>query len=86
MEPMTCPKCQSSMAERTVGDVTFHQCPSCHGLFLDRADRGALIEGENDWHRDTGPKTQPLPRITEDMVAPPPGRPRARAYLETLFG
>lgn len=85
---MTCPKCQSSMTERTVGDVSLQQCTTCQGLFLDRADLGALIEAENDFHRDTGPKTQPLPRITEDMAAPPPGRTRAhaRAYLETLFG
>ena len=66
MEEMTCPKCSSSMADRPVGDVTVHQCTACHGLFLDRADLAALVEAENDWYRDrdSGPTTQPLPRIT----------------------
>ena len=89
---MTCPQCQSAMSPRFLGDVTIHQCSSCQGVFLDRAavrDRaelGNLIEAENDWHRDTGHKTQPLPRITPDMVVPPPpSRPTSRAYIETLF-
>ena len=82
---MTCPQCQSSMSARSVGDVTVQQCSSCNGIFLARADLGALVEAENDWHRDSGPTTQPLPRITADMVAPPPTRPSARSYLETLF-
>jgi len=54
-------------------------------VFLERADLGNLIEAENDWHRDSGPKTQPLPRITADMTMPPPSRPVSRAYIETLF-
>lgn len=83
---MTCPQCQSTMATRTVGDVTVHQCGSCSGIFLERADLGALIEAENDWHRHSGPTTQPLPRITADMTAPPPSPAVARSYLETLFG
>lgn len=86
MEEMPCPKCSSAMQARTVGEVTVHQCGSCHGLFLDRADLGALVEAENDWHRDSGPTTQPLPRITPDMTAPPPAARRARSYLEALFG
>jgi uncharacterized protein len=86
MDEMTCPKCQSPMAPRTIGDVTIEQCSSCTGIFLERADLGGLVEGENDWHRDSGPKTQPLPRITADMAVPPPSRPGARSYIETLFG
>ena len=84
---MTCPKCSSSMAERLVGDVTIHQCTSCHGLFLDRADLAALVEAENDWYRDRdgGPTTQPLPRITADMVAPPRAASVTRSYIRTLF-
>jgi Zn-finger nucleic acid-binding protein len=63
------------------------RCSSCAGIFLDRADLGILVECENDWHRHTGgPSTAPLPRITEDMTAPPPSRPSARSYIETLFG
>jgi Zn-finger nucleic acid-binding protein len=85
MEEMTCPKCQSTMGVRYLGDVTVAQCTSCHGIFLDRADMGTLIESENDWHRNSGPKTEPLPRITADMTAPPPSRPSARSYIETLF-
>ncbi|QNN52719.1 zf-TFIIB domain-containing protein [Nocardioides mesophilus] len=86
MDEMTCPQCQSQMSPRPVGDVSVHQCGSCHGIFLERADLGVLIEAENDYHRDSGPKTQPLPRITADMVAPPPKAPVSRSYIETLFG
>jgi uncharacterized protein len=86
MDEMTCPKCQSTMATRTLGDVTVARCASCAGIFLDRADLGALIEAENDWHRHTSQKTEPIPRITADMKAPPPSRPSTRSYVETLFG
>jgi hypothetical protein len=55
-------------------------------VFLERADLGNLVEAEIDWHRNTGPKTEPLPRITADMTFPPPSRPSARSYIETLFG
>jgi uncharacterized protein len=85
MEEMTCPKCQSTMTTRDMGDVVVSQCSSCAGIFLERADLGNLIEGENDWHRNSGPKTEPLPRITKDMTAPPPSRPSTRSYIETLF-
>ena len=85
MEELTCPKCQSAMAVRYLGDVTVTQCSSCQGIVLERADMGLLIESENDWHRNSGPKTEPLPRITADMTAPPPSRPTARSYIETLF-
>jgi uncharacterized protein len=83
---MTCPHCQNAMAPRHVGDVVVHQCGSCQGIFLERADLGALVEAENDWHRDSGPTTMPLPRITADMAVPPPSRPVTRAFVETLFG
>jgi Zn-finger nucleic acid-binding protein len=87
MEEMSCPKCQSTMRERTVGTVTVHQCSSCSGIFLERAELWNLTEAENDWYRDSGPTTQPLPRITADMTAPPPSAaPAARSYLELLFG
>lgn len=74
------------MAERLVGEVSVRQCSSCSGIFLERGDLGALIEAENDWHRDSGPTTQPLPRITAEMTAPPPAVPAARAYIQLLFG
>jgi uncharacterized protein len=83
---MSCPKCDSPMTARRLGDVTISQCSSCNGIFLDRADLGNLIEAENDWHMNSGPKTEPLPRITANMTAPPPSRPSTRAYIETLFG
>ena len=87
MDEMTCPKCESAMSTRRLGDVAVSQCSSCRGLFLDRADLGALVEAENDWHRDqSGYHTEPLPRITAEMTAPPPSKPRARSYIETLFG
>ena len=84
---MSCPKCQSTMTTRTVGEVSVHQCSSCSGIFLERADLWNLTEAENDWYRDSGPSTQPLPRITADMTAPPASSsPAVRSYLELLFG
>ena len=59
--------------------------PSGHGIFLRRADLGSLVESESDWHRHAGQHTQPMPRITADMTAPPAGKPPARAWVETLF-
>lgn len=73
------------MATRNLGDVPVSQCSSCNGIFLERADLGNLVEAENDWHRNSGPRTEPVPRITTDMTAPPPSRPRTRSYIETLF-
>lgn len=75
------------MAPCAVGDASLDRCTSCSGVFLDRADLGRLVEAENDWHRNAGAHhTEPLPRITADMTAPPPSRPRARSFIETLFG
>jgi Zn-finger nucleic acid-binding protein len=85
MDEMTCPKCQGTMASRQVGDATVARCSSCNGIFLEKADVGALSEAENDWHLSSGPRTEPLPRITADMAPPPPGRPRARSFVESLF-
>jgi uncharacterized protein len=85
MDEMTCPKCQGTMAVRQVVHAEVARCSSCSGIFLDRADLGALGEAENDWHLASGPRTEPLPRITADMTAPPKARPTARSFLETLF-
>jgi Zn-finger nucleic acid-binding protein len=75
------------MESRRLGDTEVARCPSCNGIFLDRAELGALVEAENDWHAGAGVHhTEPLPRITADMTAPPPTKPRARAFIETLFG
>jgi Zn-finger nucleic acid-binding protein len=74
------------MQSGAVGTVTVNRCPSCHGVFLERADLGNLVEAESDWHANAGMHhTEPLPRITADMTAPPPSKPKARAYIETLF-
>jgi hypothetical protein len=73
------------MKVHQLGEVQVARCSECSGIFLDRAELGLLSEAENDWHRGSTPHTEPLPRITTDMVAPPPGRPRARSFLETLF-
>ncbi|MFZ5846445.1 TFIIB-type zinc ribbon-containing protein [Nocardioides pakistanensis] len=84
---MTCPKCGSSMEPRALGNARVARCTSCSGVFLDRADLGELTEAENDWHAGVGGyHTEPLPRITADMTAPPPSKPRARSFIETLFG
>ena len=83
---MTCPKCGTGMESRTFGDAEVARCKACEGIFLDRADLGSLIEAEVDWHRHAGiHHTEPLPRITADMTAPPPSKPRARSFIETLF-
>jgi Zn-finger nucleic acid-binding protein len=87
MGEMSCPKGHAELTERRVGEVTVHQCPECRGVFIDRVELGDLIEAEIDWHRDTGPHTQPMPRITADMTMPPPpaSAPRSRSYIESLF-
>ena len=75
------------MTVRPLGALDVARCSSCEGIFLERAALGNLIEAEIDWHAGAGVHhTEPLPRITADMVAPPPSRPRARAFIETLFG
>ena len=84
---MTCPQCGSPMQTRTLGAAQVARCTSCKGIFLERADLGSLIEAENDWHANAGiHHTEPLPRITAEMTAPPPSKPRARSFIETLFG
>lgn len=74
------------METRTVGNAEVARCTSCSGIFLERADLGNLGEAENDWHANVGTyHTEPLPRITADMTAPPPSKPKARSFIETLF-
>jgi Zn-finger nucleic acid-binding protein len=86
MDEMTCPKCTGTMRTHRLREVTVARCSSCSGIFLDRADLGALSDAENDWHAGSGPHTEPLPRITADMTAPPPpAPPRANSFVETLF-
>lgn len=67
------------------GTVEIGRCPDGHGVFLPRADLGALVDAENDWHRHAGQHTAPMPRISPDMTAPPSSGPAARAWVETLF-
>jgi uncharacterized protein len=86
MEDMTCPKCSGVMSTHQLGELEVARCSSCSGVFLDRAELGLLSEAENDWHRGATSHTEPLPRITTGMSAPPPSRPRARSFIETLFG
>ena len=73
------------MAEKSLGEATVSQCPAGHGVFLPRADLGLLIEAENDWHRNAGQHTAPLPRITAARTAPPTTGKVSRAWIETLF-
>jgi Zn-finger nucleic acid-binding protein len=84
MEEMTCPKCAGTMTARPQGRVTVQQCESCQGVFLDHSDLGSLVESENDWHANRSTDTARLPRITPDMVAPPP-QAKARSYVDSLF-
>lgn len=83
---LTCPRCHHAMESVRVGEVEVIRCASCAGIFLDRAEVGLLSEAENDWHRGATAHTEPVPRVTSGMSAPPPARPRARSFLETLFG
>jgi Zn-finger nucleic acid-binding protein len=89
METLTCPRCGAEMVSRalssSLGEGEISSCPDGHGVFLARADLGALIESESDWHRHAGQHTAPMPRITADMVAPPASRVPPRAWVETLF-
>lgn len=85
MAEMTCPKCQSAMSRHAYADVTVSQCEACQGIFLDRADLGALIEAETDWHAHRSTHTAPLPKITAEMTEPPPARPASRSFLDSLF-
>ena len=73
------------MTERAYGHATVHRCEGCGGMFLARADLGALVEAENDWHAHQSANTAALPRITTDMNAPPAGPAPSRAFVETLF-
>lgn len=86
MDEMTCPQCQEVMRTHQLGDLQVARCTGCSGVFLDRAELGILSEAESDWHRSAATPTEPVPRITAGMDAPPPGRPRARSFVETLFG
>jgi Zn-finger nucleic acid-binding protein len=75
------------MQTKSFGDAEVARCTSCNGIFLDRADLGNLADAETDWHAGVGGyHTEPLPRITEDMTAPPPAKQRPRSFIETLFG
>jgi Zn-finger nucleic acid-binding protein len=86
METLSCPKCGAEMVRRARGLTFANQCPDGHGVFLERADLGSLIEAETDWHSRTVHDTATLPRITGDMTTPPIPSKQARAWVETLFG
>jgi uncharacterized protein len=89
-ESLSCPRCGAGMTTRPIGSAheggEVAQCPDGHGVFLSRADLGALVEAEVEWHRHAGQHTTPMPRITPEMTAPPTGRVAPRAWVETLFG
>jgi len=76
------------MTSRNRGGVSVAQCTSCEGIFLARIDLGLLIEQENEWHVNSGPTTQPIPRIVPGMEAPPPVAPakQSRSFIDQLFG
>jgi len=88
VDTMTCPQCGAEMTQKRRGDVDVAQCSGCSGIFLARADLSELADSENAWHEARqGHHTQPLPRISESMTAPPPAEAKAggRSYLDTLF-
>ncbi|MCW2856315.1 MAG: hypothetical protein JWR52_1930 [Marmoricola sp.] len=73
------------MEKRCYGHASVARCSDCSGIFLTRADLGALVEAETDWHAHQLANTAALPRITTDMASPPPVAQRSRAFVETLF-
>lgn len=83
MEPMCCPKCGAEMALRSRGSAQVSLCPVGHGVFLERADLGALAEAETDFHERSVHDTAQLPRITGDLTPELPKQPRT--FVETLF-
>lgn len=88
---MTCPACGRQMQVEERLRIPVAQCGDCRGIFLARSSLADLIETENDWHISSGPHTQPLPRITSDMAAPPAPPAgaqsrRARSFVDALFG
>jgi uncharacterized protein len=85
VDELTCPRCQGTMAPRTLGHVAVRRCEGCHSLFVEPSALGALVEAENDWHAHQSANTAALPRITPDMAEPPATQGRSRAYVETLF-
>lgn len=85
MAALRCPRCEQELVVRHIGSAPVGRCPDGHGVFLERADLGAFVEAETDWHERSVHDTARLPRITGDMSAPPMPPPRARAWVETLF-
>ncbi|WP_235736014.1 TFIIB-type zinc ribbon-containing protein [Nocardioides alcanivorans] len=86
METMTCPRCGTQMEERNAGRGQVLRCPDGHGVFLDRASLGDLIDAEVAWHQHADARhTAPLPRITADMTAPPAYPVAAPAWVASLF-
>jgi len=89
-EPMTCPSCQQQMHIHDRLRISVAQCEGCGGVFLARSSLGDMVETENDWHASRGPNTQPLPRISPGMAAPPSAPPPAtrpaRSFVDALFG
>lgn len=85
MDELNCPRCGAEMVTRPLASGQVRQCPEGHGVFLERAELGNLIEAETDWHRHASHSTAPLPKITPDMTAPPSTPAPARAWVETLF-
>jgi hypothetical protein len=73
------------MTAQRYGAATAQRCASCGGIFLAKADLGALVEAENDWHDHQSANTAALPRITDFSSPPPAARPRSRAFIEALF-
>jgi Zn-finger nucleic acid-binding protein len=86
MDELRCPRCGEPLHEANPPQVRVWRCDQHpDGVYLDRAQLGALIEAELDWHANAVHNTTAMPRITPDMEPPPAPPPRARAWVETLF-
>lgn len=86
VESMTCPSCQQQMHTHQRAGVPVTQCEGCRGIFLQRSDLADLVDAENGWHANSGQYTQPLPRISPEMTAPPKSSALTkRSFLDTLF-
>lgn len=47
---MRCPKCGDSLRERTVHNVSVHECPRCHGMWLDQGELQEIARQDPEGH------------------------------------
>ncbi|MCO5315716.1 MAG: zf-TFIIB domain-containing protein [Solirubrobacterales bacterium] len=56
-DPLSCPKCGSSMRSYERNQVVVDQCSGCGGLFLDRGELERLVEAESSFYESRQPRS-----------------------------